>query len=288
MEDLTTTQVILLTLFISFVTSIATGIVTVTLLEQAPVGVTQTINRVVEHTVERIVPGESKTTVKEVLVTGEDLVARVITASTPALVRITGVVDIEDEGGVTTPVEKNYTGIFVSKDGYIVSTEDIVTSVARELEVSLTNGEKHSAEVVSAGGEGVSILKIVGAPKKLSYVLLLERSPALGDQIIALGFQGKSSSVELGRITKIDDSNASTTPLLVSNLSSTWPILSLGGALLGIGHRDGRITSSLDIVPALTQATARPAVAQQPATPTQKAAVVDAVPIAPTSTPARP
>jgi S1-C subfamily serine protease len=80
-EELNKFQIILLTLLVSFVTSIATGIVTVSLMDQAPPMLTQTINKVVERTIETVVPQEvpqtaSVVTTKEttVVVKEEDLI----------------------------------------------------------------------------------------------------------------------------------------------------------------------------------------------------------------------
>ena len=87
MEHLTKQQIILLALLVSFVSSIATGIVTVSLLEQAPPAVTQTINRVVERTIEQVTP--SATTTKETVIIREDeATTGAIAKSTKSIVRI--------------------------------------------------------------------------------------------------------------------------------------------------------------------------------------------------------
>jgi S1-C subfamily serine protease len=52
--NLNTQQIVLLCLLVSFVTSIATGITVVSLMQQAPEPVSQTINRVIERTVETV------------------------------------------------------------------------------------------------------------------------------------------------------------------------------------------------------------------------------------------
>ncbi len=55
MNDLNKSQLILLALLISFVTSIATGISAVTLMQQAPTSFTTPINRIVRQTIEKVV-----------------------------------------------------------------------------------------------------------------------------------------------------------------------------------------------------------------------------------------
>ncbi len=86
-DELNKFQIVLLTLLVSFVTSIATGIVTVTLLSQAPPAVTETVNQVVERTIQTIVPQNATSTAtattKEttVVVKEDDLITNSIQAS---------------------------------------------------------------------------------------------------------------------------------------------------------------------------------------------------------------
>jgi hypothetical protein len=58
-KDLNKSQLILLAILLSFIVSIATGITTVTLMQQAPDSVTVPVTRIVRETVEKIVPAES-------------------------------------------------------------------------------------------------------------------------------------------------------------------------------------------------------------------------------------
>src|SRR3989344_8517758 len=96
MEDLNKNQFILLVLLVTFVTSIATGIMTSALLQEAPVEITRNINRIVEKTVETVIPGNiistpSETVFKEVttiVVKEEDSVVDAISKNAQAIVRI--------------------------------------------------------------------------------------------------------------------------------------------------------------------------------------------------------
>lgn len=91
-EHLSKSQIVLLTLLVSFVTSIATGIVTVSLMDQAPPGIAQTVNRVIERTVEKVSPaGQTASVVtqqKTVVVKESDLIAQAVERVSPSIVRL--------------------------------------------------------------------------------------------------------------------------------------------------------------------------------------------------------
>lgn len=157
MEQLTKTQVLLLTLLITFVTSIATGIVTVTLLEKAPPGITQTINRVVEHTIERIIPTETgKATVitEQVIIKEEDLIVKAVEQNAKSIVTLRG---INTEG-----VEQHMgLGFLVSADGLAVTAKGVVEGVPPESLSALYNGKHLSVQVLSQDfNSDFAILKI--------------------------------------------------------------------------------------------------------------------------------
>ncbi len=127
-EDLSTTQIILLALLVSFVTSIATGIVTVSLLSQAPAAVTNTVNQIVERTVETVLPADNSkpaTTIKEttVVVKEEDLITKSISESFGKTVRI--------YGGVATSSSvvglAALTSFGVVADSSVVDSDHLVT-----------------------------------------------------------------------------------------------------------------------------------------------------------------
>jgi len=128
LEKLTKHQTVLLALLLSFVTSIATGIVTVTLMDQAPPAITNTINRVVERTIEVIVPDSSNqaasviTRETTVVVTEEDLVTDTIERGIQSLARIE--IFSEEEGEFRTSV----LGTVISSNGLIVTDPEYVVA----------------------------------------------------------------------------------------------------------------------------------------------------------------
>src|SRR3989344_1190668 len=118
MEELNKNQIILLVLLVSFITSIATGIVTVTLMDQAPQEVTLTINRVVET----VVPGETKisTVIKEVpvIVTEEALIVEAINNGSPSVFRIF-INQGSDKKQIGSTVYVDKRGYFATENGLI-------------------------------------------------------------------------------------------------------------------------------------------------------------------------
>lgn len=160
-EKLSKSQIVLLTLMVSFVTSIATGIVTVSLMDQAPPSIAQTVNRVVERTVERVVPsGQSAsaavTTEKTVVVKESDLIVKAVEAAVPSVVRL--FTTSKDAGGKDTEVFLGL-GVVVSKDGTVV-TDVAVLPASGSVVIAIQGGSKVLGTFISSdAASGLALLQ---------------------------------------------------------------------------------------------------------------------------------
>ncbi len=140
-KDLNKSQLILLTILCSFVVSIATGIVTVTLLQAAPVSVTKTITNVVEKTIEKAVPGTVTNNTKTVVIKEEDLVVSAIEKNNPSLVTVFRLTDAV--AGTTTTLGH---GFVADASGTILVPRDLIDYGGTYL--ALISGKKFTIQLV--------------------------------------------------------------------------------------------------------------------------------------------
>ena len=157
-KELNKTQLILLAILLSFVTSIATGITTVTLMQQAPVSFTAPVNRVIQQTIEKIQQVEGKTTVQTVVVKEEDLVVDAIAKNNSAVFSITK--ETLDAEGKTIEIGAGR-GFAVSIEGIVVVDATFVSD--KEVYFVKNDSGKFKADFISTDKAGFSFLRI-GAP----------------------------------------------------------------------------------------------------------------------------
>lgn len=222
MDHLTKTQVVLLVLMVSFVTSLVTGIVTVTLVNQAPPPITQTLSNVIEKTIEKVVPVQNQTaSVQQPSnpATQEDLIVGVVKNVSSAVVSVVASKDIpiieqyyidpfagdelfkqffgEGGSGFQVPqyrqngTEKvqvsSGTGFFVSADGMIVTNKHVVEDTAAEYSIIMNDGRKMPAKILARDPlQDVAILKVEG--NNFNSIPLGDSDKLkIGQSVIAIG-----------------------------------------------------------------------------------------------------
>lgn len=187
-KDLNKSQLILLAVLLSFVTSIATGITTVTLMQQAPASFTTPVNNVIRQTIEKIQQVEGKTTVQTIIVKEEDLVVDAIAKNSSSVFTITK--EGQDANSNKAEVSAGL-GFVVSAPGVVVADALLVPGEGTYY-VKNTSG-KFKADFIFSDKAGFSFLKIGGAVNgtdKLAFTVPefgdLEKMK-IGQKIIILG-----------------------------------------------------------------------------------------------------
>src|SRR3989344_8500681 len=149
-KDLNKTQLILLAVLLSFVTSIATGITTVTLMQQAPASFTAPVNNVIRQTIEKIQQVEGKTTIQTVVVKEEDLVVDAIAKNKSS----TFIVNNAESGNAESFAGK---GFVINNEGVIVA--DALWASSQNVYFVQNDSGKFKATFLFSD-KGVSFLKI--------------------------------------------------------------------------------------------------------------------------------
>lgn len=255
MEKLSKSQIILLTLMVSFVTSIATGIVTVSLMDQAPPSIAQTVNRVVERTVERVVPsGQSAsaavTTEKTVVVKESDLIVKAVEAVTPSVVRLFAT--SKDAEGKDTEVFLGL-GVVISTDGTI-ATDAAVLPASGSVTIALPGGSKVSGTFLSSDTvSGLALLQgasstpegeVAWRPASFSA-----SEPVLGESVISISGRAATRLAD-GIVTVLastDEEGAGARIVEVSiapgSIAFGSPFLNINGEVVGISTTASRAVS---------------------------------------------
>jgi len=250
MEQLNKQQLILLALLVSFVTSIATGIVTVALMNQAPQTAIQTINRVVEKTIERVVstPSTSTVTVKEtVVITEDDRIVEAVNKNKDNVVRLY----VIKSSGAEVQGTNVFIGLgaLVSDKGLVATDNNFVIDGGKYL-ATLSDGKVHTLDLAySSSSNPIALFKVsdLATSTKLSIFKLDSEDVQLGQAVILVGGQSKNV-VSVGTVSslgqKSDSESTSTssdnqvsyieTNFPESNLLEGSPIFNLSGDLVGI------------------------------------------------------
>jgi len=238
-KELNKSQLILLAVLLSFITSIATGITTVALMQQAPKSVTVPINRVVQQTVEKIEQVEGKTVTQTVVIKEEDLVVDAIAKNKTALFSITKSVQNPD---FTYSEVSAGRGFAVSTDGTIVVDATLVPDKNTAYFVKNDSG-KFKADFVSTSKDGFSFLKIGASVNGTDKVLFTVPNfgdlsqMKIGQQVILLGNSVTSSIFEGLNSNKSIDLN-------VTKANAGGLVLDLDGDALGMALSPDNSTAS--------------------------------------------
>ena len=249
LEELSKSQLLLLMLLVNFITSIATGVLTVSLLDQAPTTVTQRVDQIVDHTIETVATGtplasivSTPTTITKTVIENDDTLLPAAVAADAARS-----VDIYASTGTSTPI--------IAEGTYLPKARAIVTATVAGLPTNVTivfsDGSSQAASISHAG----ATITIYGfgdtavLPNAPAPTIIPASSLQAGQTVVALTVDG---SAVTGIISKIDDLGVHTN-LPVTPAGNS--IVDLEGNIVGISTGTAGLYIDADKITTLLTAT---------------------------------
>ena len=233
-EHLTKHQIVLLTLLVSFMTSIATGIVTVSLMDQAPPGVTKTINQIVEHSIQTVVPSTqgaataTATTIKTVVVKDDDLASQSIGTVQKGIIRLVG-------KGDDQLIAR---GVIVDSKGTAITDKDALDASAfASFEAILSDGTRVPVSVPKgqSASSSLAVLNVhIGTSTGFAAVPLAQSGKLrLGQSVIRIGGTGTDIVAE-GIIASLPAKDSRVLEASVTSATAGSLIMTLFGEVVGM------------------------------------------------------
>ena len=261
MEQLTKSQIVLLTLLVSFVTSIATGIVTVALIDQAPAGVTQTVSHIIRETVQSAVPAVISQSAAVVQPKKEEPpapaaapapdLAHLLARAEQSIVRLYSV----------TSVSPIFLGLGVVLDGrgMVITDSDALGSL-KKVSVVTTNGSSTQMKIVSNNTQnGFLYLSPISTSTATYFVAasLASAGARVGDSIVAISVRNTlriASGLVVGVGTGASQ-NAIFTNFPSDSIVKGMPIINEKGEFVGMSTSGSRAYESTAFIPILAAPT---------------------------------
>lgn len=222
-EDLSKSQLLLLTILVNFVVSIATGVLTVSLLDAAPQTVTQTVDRIVDHTIETVTTQVPVIGKAPSAPSSEDLLTSAIAADAAHMVVIS-----YPTGAKT-----------VSSSGLYLPVSKMVIGASSDLppHVSVTFPGGTSLEADRSAADGILTRFAFAPDATLPPAPALKLVPASsvkqGQTLIGLTADGKAVT---GIVGKVDTDGIHAD---LPGVPAGAPVVSLSGDVIGIAAGNG-------------------------------------------------
>ena len=231
-EDLTKTQLLLLTILVNFIISIATSVLVVSMLDQSPAPITQTVQQIVDHTIETIstpiAPATPSKSTPAVQTPEQQLTSAIATdgARTVLIFR----------GATTTPAIAF--GVYLPKSRAVATA--FTFQLPKEATIMFSDGSsvdaslsKNGATVAIYGFSDMAKLPAAPAANPVAASSLKQ-----GQTVIGLT---KDRGAVTGIISKVGDTGIDTT---LAGVPAGAGVVDLAGNVVGISAGDGSVLST--------------------------------------------